>query len=595
MFKKFLSKFTSTTENHQKPNFEPPSKEDCLKLIKADALEWNKLKQENTEWMPDLDEVNFENANLYDVDLKNCSLKRADLSQIINLQEKSLGGSNLDGAKLPPNFKFGGLDTVKELSMGSSTIFIMIMILCFYCWLTICSTNDLYLLKNSGNSILPIINVPLDIIGFYISAPLLLLAFYVYFQLNLKKLWHEFSELPVYFPDGKSIDQKSYSWLINDLVINYMRLLRNENNVFLSLQNKMVIFLVWGLVPITILAIWGKYLITHDLVLTSFHSILLSFCIMLGVIFFNNARQTLRIYPKQSKNLCTKKCIVGFALFVPFLIFIAFINSSTNLYRDKYGTEFYFGYHYKFDNGTEIAKRPEKWTEIEQKINLLERAPAGSRYDPRADKALDDILEPIKSVDLANKNLVGIAVSNSFLVNSDLSNSNLNDSSLPGGYFQRANLENARFENANLWGANFKNAYLAGANLRKSVLREANLENTELSAADLRGADLTQADLQNANLYGTDLTDAYLSGADLRDANFSGANLQKTDLSGAIIENTIFFGTDLRNNDLSSVEGLTYSQINSAIIDEKTKLPDSLSRYKDQLIQSSKIFLNEPK
>jgi uncharacterized protein YjbI with pentapeptide repeats len=63
---------------------------------------------------------------------------------------------------------------------------------------------------------------------------------------------------------------------------------------------------------------------------------------------------------------------------------------------------------------------------------------------------------------------------------------------------------------------------------------------------DLNGADLGDANLQEANLEG-----AFLQGANLREANLRGA--------------------DLRN-----VEGLTKEQIESADIDDETKLPDGL-------------------
>lgn len=568
MLKKFLNKIKCLHKNKKEPEFIGPSKEDCFKLIKTEPSEWNKLKSEHTGWIPNLDELNFENIDLFDVDLKNCSLIKADFSKTINLREKNLGGSDLNGAKLPEKFEFTGLKTVTELSVGSSTIFITIIFLCFYCWLTVFSTNDLYLLTNSSKSTLPIINVPLDITGFYIAAPLLLLAFYLYFQFNLRKLWREFSELPAYFPDGKAINQKSYSWLTNDLVINYMRLLKNEDNIFLKLQNKLIIFLVWGIVPITILAIWIKYLISHNLILSSIHSLLLSFCLILGIIFFQNSRLTLQEYTDKSCKICDFKYILSFTLLASFLILIAYINSGEHLYRDRYGYNFYIGYHYKFDPGTEITKKPDDWTDIEKRFDSLPQILAGSRYDPRLDKNINNMLWKIKGIDLSNKNLVGINAINSFLVNANLSNTNLSCSILVGSYFQHANLEKAHFDAAQLWGANFKKAYLDETSLKNAVLRETNFQSSILSNTNFRNADLTDADLQNADL----------SYADLSAANLSGVNFK---------DSCLFF-TNLSNTILEDTEGLTYEQLLDATIDENTILPVHLLKYRKKLLEISK-------
>jgi uncharacterized protein YjbI with pentapeptide repeats len=70
---------------------------------------------------------------------------------------------------------------------------------------------------------------------------------------------------------------------------------------------------------------------------------------------------------------------------------------------------------------------------------------------------------------------------------------------------------------------------------------------------DRRGADLIGARLRGADLRGADLRGTYLIGADL-----SGADLRRADLIGAIF--------------------LTQAQVNAALGDQATKLPDGLAR-----------------
>ena len=73
--------------------------------------------------------------------------------------------------------------------------------------------------------------------------------------------------------------------------------------------------------------------------------------------------------------------------------------------------------------------------------------------------------------------------------------------------------------------------------------------------------DLYRADLSEANLSEANLIEANLEGA-----NLEGANFYRADLTGA----------DLTGVDLREAKNLTQEQIDSAITDEDTKLPDDL-------------------
>jgi uncharacterized protein YjbI with pentapeptide repeats len=78
-----------------------------------------------------------------------------------------------------------------------------------------------------------------------------------------------------------------------------------------------------------------------------------------------------------------------------------------------------------------------------------------------------------------------------------------------------------------------------------------------LSKANLNAASVAQGQLHGANLAGTSLHGAHLSAADLHGADLSGAILVGADLCGA--------------------QNLTREQIESAITDATTILPDYLT------------------
>ncbi len=114
---------------------------------------------------------------------------------------------------------------------------------------------------------------------------------------------------------------------------------------------------------------------------------------------------------------------------------------------------------------------------------------------------------------------------------------------------------------ADLRGADLQGADLHGANLQEAQLQGANLQGAHLQGADLQGANLEKAQLQGASLQGANLQEANFEGADLRETFFWEANLQ---------------GAQLQGVDLSGAIGLRPQQVELAVIDEKTRLPDYL-------------------
>jgi uncharacterized protein YjbI with pentapeptide repeats len=59
---------------------------------------------------------------------------------------------------------------------------------------------------------------------------------------------------------------------------------------------------------------------------------------------------------------------------------------------------------------------------------------------------------------------------------------------------------------------------------------------------------------------------------------FNHANLKQVFVRSEHLERISLFNADLRGTDLSNARGLTQAQLNSAIIDEHTILPDYLKK-----------------
>jgi uncharacterized protein YjbI with pentapeptide repeats len=170
----------------------------------------------------------------------------------------------------------------------------------------------------------------------------------------------------------------------------------------------------------------------------------------------------------------------------------------------------------------------------------------------------------------------------------DLYSVDLQNVSLPRANFERARLSFANLENAALDQAHLEQADLARARLGAARLAGADLAGAHLGGANLEGAGLSEANLAGASLGGAELAGAQLDGANLEgayagSANLEGANLVEANLRGlhlveARLERAFLTGAHLEGADLRGASGLTQEQLDEAITDDDTKLPEYLSR-----------------
>lgn len=140
----------------------------------------------------------------------------------------------------------------------------------------------------------------------------------------------------------------------------------------------------------------------------------------------------------------------------------------------------------------------------------------------------------------------------------------------------------AAFSNANLRGLNLQNADLRYANLSGADCHGTFRDSESFQgigwATDLRYSNLHGATLVSANLLG-----ARLRGANLTRANLANANLQKVVLREADLEGANLSGANIKGVYLRGTNGLTQSQVESAIGDQTTKLPRHLTMPKNWL------------
>jgi uncharacterized protein YjbI with pentapeptide repeats len=174
------------------------------------------------------------------------------------------------------------------------------------------------------------------------------------------------------------------------------------------------------------------------------------------------------------------------------------------------------------------------------------------------------------------------------LSDAKLNDAILNDAQLFETIFNNAELNRVTFINAKSNGAYFEFAKLNNAKLNQATLNNAHFYKAQFNEAYLSKTILIGADFSNAILNKATLNEANLSNAKLNDADFSNAILNGADFSNAYLKGTILSNANLSGADLSTCKYLTWEQIDSAIIDENTKLPPEFDAQQKEKLRKQK-------
>ena len=501
----------------------------------------------------DLSGANLLDARLQEADLRDANLKEAHL-----LLSKQLAGADVAGAQLPGAvLKFEGLEIVEQISRNARTIMFSMLLACVYTWLTIATTADPLLLTNSISSPLPIIRTEIPIAGFFWVAPLILLGLYFYFHIYLQRLWETLADLPAVFPDGSRLEKRAYPWLLNGLVTSQFKRLRISRQQFSRLQTGLSILLGWWTVPVTLLALWLRYLPRHDWLGTTLHATLSIAAIGAGILFYRTATATLR---REIKPLLLWKQYLVDVRGVKRGAFI--LAMGVVLFGISFGA--IRGIPYNTDHAANIsAVDPRLWVP-----RLIEALGTGTFVDfieenistkpvSWVEKNGDQSnLGLIKGARLKNAYLAYARARSAFLVKADLRQANLY-----GADLSDADLRLAKLQDANLNYANLSRALLAGVKLKGTSLQGVKLANYDFYSVNFKAIDLKGAYLQNIRLDRANLQGASFENAHLQKVNLGDTNLKNANFSKARLDEVSFFSANLQGTRLFGVQGLTRNAI----------------------------------
>ncbi len=454
-------------------------------ILKGTLLWWTELQEANLRF------ANLQGAVFFKANLQNASLLNANFEEAIltkcNLEDAVLGNANLrnavmfnikglhtanlqdcilegatglkgtefaradiTGAKLPEDIRdFKILKIVEETSKNARKIFLAMLLGCAYSWLTIFTTTDVNLLTNSSSSPLPIIRTAIPIAWFYLTAPILLVGFYLYMHFYLHRLWEGLAGLPARFEDGKRLDERAYPWLLNGLVRRHFDKIKSKRLSIARLEEWVSIILAWWVVPFTICCFWLRYIPRHDWTGTIIHMGLITLSIAAGIIFYSSHARTLRGYELrkyQFRKARRDRRIYQFlaVILIGMLLIVLSYGSINGIRGEGIPTIFRsFGYDV-FANFREkdVSTRPDNYWLI-------------------------------KSEDRANS-----------VIGANLFEADLRQANAVSAFMAKADLRGAKLHGARLYGANLEGAILSGAHLEGAILlRAEGLSQEQLSSA----------------------------------------------------------------------------------------------------------------
>jgi uncharacterized protein YjbI with pentapeptide repeats len=208
----------------------------------------------------------------------------------------------------------------------------------------------------------------------------------------------------------------------------------------------------------------------------------------------------------------------------------------------------------------------------------------------------------LRRADFTSARMIGVNLKDASLDGALLYRSRLHGVSLQGAQLREASLERARgqgasFDDAQLQGATiesaeFQRASINKAQLQKASLNDANLQGALLDDARLQGSSLKKAKLRGASLKGAELQNSVLTDADLDDANFQKASLgnvqlqraslrraklqeaalASANLDDAEVQSALLEGVQLQNGSLRRVKlqeaNLTGADLRDAVLDD---------------------------
>ena len=547
-------------------------------------------------------------------------LRDADLSDAQGLTSQQLAGADLTLARLPEDLaKFPMLDHIKSVSENTAKVFLTLLAACAFVLTATSSTPDSQLLLNTPGTKLPLVGVEVPILDFLVAAPLLLLGLHLYLQ----RLWERLAELPTVFPDGRRREQATYPWLVNDFCRGAYRPAGQPSirgpgpPAALRMQNLLVGFLLYWLVPLSLLFVWWHGLLSQRLPLITADVLLLGAGTLCSVWSWRSMKSTFLVrgftneagHPEPARGRhrlwygLTAACLLvlvgcSYGVYaardapVPWSSQASYAGQGTNRYaghtaaflqrwllywwlRSGVGDGFWqrwsphvldrLGFSpYARAHGTDFSVKPAAWTGLpEREADELPRV-VGVQWVNRR----------LRHMDFSGGGFVHAWLVGCSLVRANFDHADLRAAKIVGGNATGANFAWVRFSPE----PNKAEALLPGLldRFKDPALLADGLCNVRCADAVFTGADLHDLQARNCRFNRASFELANLQHCVFKDCTFRGANFLRANLHDATFLPATLWPIKLDRSDAVEPRTITRPSADGFSTEESTVLPTDL-------------------
>lgn len=441
-----------------------------LAKLKEGVSAWNEWREANPSTPIDLTDADLTKADLDGVDLSDADLTGAKVKD-----RQSLISANVSRAILY-RCKYSNdalISMVSESSQRLARILMLMLAATGYALLTVAGTRDLEIVQGSRVSTIPMINLNMPIIAFAWIVPIILLAVFGFFHVNLSRHWKIVSRLPTRFSDGTYNDDMVYPWLVNSMA-------RRPRSGF-SLSIVVSYFLAFLFLPIEEIFNWIWFLKRQDNLLTGWHVLVCSGVVLIAFFSLAKTNETLS---RKGRTLSFVQCLGISALMAVFLSFVSWclLHSGT-------GVSIFRAYVDLSNLSVTQPGDPPHGDELNylRPVNLRE---AKLRFA---------VLEgtDLRRCNLEKADLSGARLLGTKLQGANLRDANLQDTMMERVYLDGADLEGARFSNFALQGSFVKTKF-KWAKLDSGILK-GDFQEAEFGCSKWQKVGLGESDLSGAD------------------------------------------------------------------------------------------------
>ena len=490
------------------------------------------------------------------------------------------------------------LESANEAASRAKASFISYLLTAVYMGILVGSTTDRMLLFEDEMK-LPVLEVGLPIVGFYILSPIIMLILYINLVIRFWRLALRLKtfDLELHWLPGEQ--HEAWRSRLNSDLANLI--LHGHGARFERYLTAIVIGAGIGITPLFLqMMIQARFLAYQDEIITHLHrSITVIIVLLMVTVAWTTIRQTPR----------TRISLSG-ALFylLPWTAFIAgslYFSFAVAVVPD--------GYLDRNHADRERIRRAfgaDRWSTVEQgqyvgnfgffpwrrgvvanEQTLMNSVPPSGvvgAYLRQGKSPEEAMVELGNGIDLRHRKLRYAVFFRATLHKADFRGADLSEASFVEANMHKAQFEQARLAEANLHRttaryANFNDADLSGAQLTYGTFDHADLSLADLRHADLRQAsligakliraraqrakfdhaDLTATDLTRIHAQGATLTETDLTGAIMRASRFKGANFEDANLEAAFLGNARMLGADLSFAHASAAD-LSFAELSGA-------------------------------